>query len=286
MFPAMRAWKQGRALVLALAMADAAAIALAAAPAHAEARSGARACVDAYDAEQRYADAGDLLRAREQLYVCGVSSCPAVVIKQCVEALADVDARLPTIALAVQDAAGHDLTDVTVTLDGAPFRDRVDGREIPLNPGPHVLRISAAGAGASSIEVRLVAREREKGRLVRATLPASLSTESAARGEVTSPVASSSRVPALTFVFGAVGVVALGAFTYFGVTGLSARSDLDACSPFCADAQRDDARAKLRDAHLAGGVAVVSFGVAAAVYLLRPRAATSSLQGRTTLVSW
>ena len=229
-------------------------------------------------------EAGDLLGAREQLYVCGATSCPAVVVKQCVEALADVEARLPTIALAVQDATGHDLTDVSVTLDGAPFRDHVDGREIPLNPGPHVLHFS--GANASSIDVRFVAREREKGRLVRATLAAAGPPASAAGGEVTSPVASSSHVPVLTYVFGAVGVAALGASTYFGVTGLSARSDLDACSPFCSDAQRDDARAKLRNADIAFGVAVVSFGVAAAVYLLRPRAPVSSSQSHAALFTW
>ena len=251
-------------------------------------------CVDAYDAEQRRAEAGDLLGAREQLYICGATSCPAVVVKQCVEGLQDVEARLPTIALAVQDFSGHDLTDVKVTLDGFAFRDHVDGRELALNPGAHVLRVTSA-SGTASTEIRFVAREREKGRIVRATLPvpeAHVGDARAADGASaprveTAPATNGapSRVPVLTYVFGGAGGVALGAFAYFGVTGLSARSDLDACAPLCPESQRDGARAKLRDADIALGLAVVSLGVAATLYVLRPDA-TSSARRPAVLLVW
>lgn len=260
---------RGCAAILALA-------ALAAArPGVARADTRIKACVDAYDAHQRHVEAGELLAARDQLYLCGATSCPAVVVKQCVDALPEIDARIPTIVLAVQDEAGHDVTDVGLTLDGAARRTPLDGRELALDPGPHVLRITARGVGSPS-EVRIVAREREKGRLVRVTVDVRAARAAAPAAET--PVATSAPppVPTLTYVLGAVGVVALGAFAYFGVSGLSSRSDLDACAPLCSATQRDDARAQLREADVALGVALVSVAAATAIYLLRPRAASAS----------
>jgi hypothetical protein len=235
-----------------------------------------RSCVQAYDTAQALLERGDLIGARAQLYVCGATSCTEGFQRECVADLEAVEARIPTITLAVQDPAGRDLTKVSVMLDGVPWQSSLDGRELPLNPGSHVLRIAAEGG--APIEVPILAREREKGRIVRATVRAGApappvearpADEHAASS--TSSSSSATDVPLLSFVAGGVGVAALGAFAYFGIAGLGERSDLDVCAPRCPESQRDAARAKLRDADIALAVAVVSFGVAVVAYVLRPQ---------------
>lgn len=233
----------------------------------AQAAPQTRSCVDAYDAEQRRTEAGDLLGAREELYVCGRTSCPAVVVRQCVAALDALEPRIPTVTLAAKDASGADLSDVRVTLDGASWQAQLDGRELSVNPGPHSLVFSAKGL--RDVEVRIVAREREKGRVVSVVFPGDPHAPPPTRPE---GPPKPGPVPTVTFVLGGAALAAMGVFAYFAVSGLSARSDLDACSPFCPESQRDSARAKLRGADIALGIAVVALGGAIVTYVLRPHA--------------
>ena len=78
----------------------------------------------------------------------------------CTVWLAEVEKGLPTVVVSARSDAGTDLTDIAVLVDGRPFMSMLDGRSIPIDPGPHTFRF--VRAGSASIERQVVAVEGEK----------------------------------------------------------------------------------------------------------------------------
>jgi hypothetical protein len=91
-------------------------------------------CVDANVSAQDLRRDGKLSAAREQLVKCAERSCPALVRDDCTRRLDEVDKAEPTIAFEVK-AAGADVFAVTVTVDGKPWTDTLEGKPIPADPG-------------------------------------------------------------------------------------------------------------------------------------------------------
>ena len=80
-----------------------------------------------------------------------------------------------------------------------------------------------------------------------------------------------------------VGVLALGSFGYFGISGLSQRSDIESCSPNCARSQVDDGQRSLLIADVSLGVAALALGGALVLYLTQPRVAETASRQRALL---
>ncbi len=81
----------------------------------------------------------------------------------------------------------------------------------------------------------------------------------------------------LAYVFGGVGVLAMGGFAYFGLAGMHEKHELDACKPYCDSSRVDSARLKLTLADVALGVGIASLGAAVWLYV----ASRESDAGRT-----
>jgi len=135
-----------------------------AAPAALADPSGAEcAGADARSAELRRE--GKLLEARAELATCSAASCPADVHDACARRTAELGAAIPTVTLEAQSGGAVDLAAVVLTLDGQPLPARLDkmnGVEIELDPGDHVLTVGVPGE--ASREVRFALREAEKRR--------------------------------------------------------------------------------------------------------------------------
>jgi hypothetical protein len=72
----------------------------------------------------------------------------------------------------------------------------------------------------------------------------------------------------VAYALAGLGVAALGSFTYFGLSGKGDyRSLRDSCSPACTDGQIGKVHDELLAADVSLGVAVVSLGVAAYLFL-------------------
>jgi hypothetical protein len=91
--------------------------------------------------------------AREQFRACSNAACPPGVRKDCATWLRQVEAGLPMVILSATDAAGRELTDVHVTIDGALLATRLDGTPVEVNPGAHMLRFEFADGGVVEQEV-------------------------------------------------------------------------------------------------------------------------------------
>jgi hypothetical protein len=127
-----------------------------------------RECVSANETGQDLRRGGRLREARASFAVCTAESCPSAVREDCGQRLKDVEAALPTVVLEAKDTAGHDLSNVRVTMDGEALRDKLNGAATAVDPGEHHFVFEAEGLRRS--EQAVVVREGEHNRAVAATL--------------------------------------------------------------------------------------------------------------------
>lgn len=130
----------------------------------ASARADDAACVSAAEDGQRARAGGKLLSARERFLSCSAETCPAVVRRDCTKWAQEVLDTMPTVVVDAKDAAGHDVGDVTVKLDGQVLVTKLDGKAIAVDPGPHDLRFEHVGS--SPVIEKAIIKENAKGRII------------------------------------------------------------------------------------------------------------------------
>ncbi|WP_437493872.1 hypothetical protein WME75_21395 [Sorangium sp. So ce1014] len=286
-----------------LAVAVAAALALTGARARAEPHK--RACAAAYERAQGLRRDGKLLAAREALIACSQPTCPAAAVADCGPWLAEVEKSLPTVVIAATDAHGRERLDVRVLVDGRLLAAALDGKALPVDPGPHTFRYQPAWGPA--VEERVLIREGEKNRALTLPLgapsagapasppppaapaapptasPATPPTASPAAPPTASPAApppAKPAIPGLVWASGAVGAAGLAVFAVAGALSLSAEADLRAtCAPRCAADEVRAIRVQHAVADIGLGVGVVALGAAAWFYATRPAAASPPKAG-------
>ena len=235
-------------------------------------------CIGAFDRGQRARREGHFKEAKESLVLCSALECPAVVRADCADVLRQVDAAQPSIVLKASDAKGADLTDVTVELNGAPIATSLDGRALPVDPGP--LALVFKRPPWEPVTVNVVIAETEKNRIVVARLgppaPAQLPVPPPAKVE-DAPARSivGWAVPGVLAAIGAAG------FAFGGIVRLGAGSDAEdlktRCGPTCPSGERDRLGGELVKANIGLGVGIGGLVLAAATwFILAPRSAKTT----------
>ena len=136
-----------------------------------------QACLGASEKGQRARSAGKLREAREQFLLCSSDGCPAMVRRDCAQWQGEVIATLPSIVLGAKDRAGRDLFDVTVSVDGETLVRTLDGKSLPIDPGPHTFKFEMAGA--PPVIERALVKEGEKTRVIAVTFASDAATSDA-----------------------------------------------------------------------------------------------------------
>ena len=233
----------------------------------AKADATAKECGEAYVGAQHDMHDGKLIEAREKLLVCARDPCAKALRPECTQWLADVEKAMPSIVIAAKSGKGDELHEVTVTIDGAPFVDRLDGVAKDVDPGLHVFKLTTNGE--PPVEQKVLVREGEKARVVAFVFgpetPAPSASPTTTTDE-TPTIVDEHRGPSRTpaWIALGVGVAATGAFAYFGLKGLSQWND---CHDGCAQSHVDDGNHAWIGADVSLGVALVSFGVATYFFL-------------------
>ncbi len=120
------------------------------------------ACIAASEKALTLRKAGKLLDERKELSTCAASSCPDVVKASCQQRLGELNQSLPSIVFDIKDAAGRDLANVRLGVDGAPYTDKLGGAAIALDPGDHEFRFEVVDQ--TPVVRHFVLREGEKNR--------------------------------------------------------------------------------------------------------------------------
>jgi hypothetical protein len=215
------------------------------------------ACIAAHDQAQASRASRKLLDARSSYVMCSNEACPAIILDECSKGLRDVDEAIPTLVLSAS-IDGKDATDASVVLDGERLTDGLGGRAIPVDPGSHIARFERPGSG--SVEMKIVAREGEKNRLVTGTFIMPRSPAPPVKGE-------GSHFPYVPVAFATTGVLALGGAFLMHVNMTDQASELGtSCAPRCAQSDRDALSDKLVARNVSLGVGIGALALAAVTY--------------------
>jgi hypothetical protein len=272
----------------------AAVVAAASAPSPALADVAKAECLDASTKAQDFRRDGKLSEAREQLRKCVDPACAGAIHDDCTKWLDELERAQPTILFEAKDAAGRDVPEARVTMDGQPLADRLTGSAIPVDPGSHTFRFEVAGQ--PPVETTLLIRETEKNRLERIVMatsptqpeppapptptplpPATQEQPQAAPAPAPSPehvaeTRSPRRIPMKTvgLVVGGAGVAALLAGSVFGIEALSTKGSHCSSDGLCdpGSAGTAEGQATASTIGFVAGTLLVAGG--AVLYLLPP----------------
>lgn len=227
-----------------------------------------KACVEATEKGQTLRDDNKFADARAQFLICSESTCPAVIAKQCTEWLQKLEADQPSIAFRAKDAAGKDLVDVQVSVDGTPLTSTLDGKALNVEPGVHTFKY--VHAGAPDVEEKVVVRVGEKNRFVDVTFAtAAVTPVPLAPPPSPSPSGGGFKIPVVAWVSGIVGLAGFGAMAAFAVMANGDESSLrTSCAPHCAQSDVDAIQTKLTLANVMMVVGIVGVGVAATTIIV------------------
>jgi hypothetical protein len=175
-------------------------------------------CLRAASQGQTLRDEHELVEARAQFRVCARQVCPTVVRRDCAGWLDAAERAVPTVVLSARTADGADIVDVAVRVDGAPLVGKLDGRALPVNPGPHAFHFQRPDG--TSVDRQVVIKEGVQEQSVAVVFPGAPGV-GAEREPASAPVRpdwpgpaptpSSSSLPTVGLVVGAFGLVGLGA---------------------------------------------------------------------------
>jgi hypothetical protein len=217
------------------------------------------------------------------------------------EQIAKLEPRLSRLTVVV-GAEVANLPGLRVMLDGTPLGEPTWGSAVPVDPGDHVVQVTAehkktlswsvrVGAHGPPQTVTIPALEDDA---VSASLPSSLPAPAAGASpplagtmgdaqQGSSPggrsaEARSRPIPLPAYVAAGIGLVGLGSFTYFGLTGRADYFDYkNSCSPDCSRSEVAPTHTRLIVADASLGVSVLALGVAAYLFFTRPQVARVGL---------
>lgn len=208
--------------------------------------SATPACLAGHEEGQLLLNKGRLRDAAAAFLRCTDDACPAAVRADCIALRERVATTQPTIVVSARRGSGATATDVVdarLLIDGQLMTNRLDGRVLAVDPGPHALRIDVKGVPPQ--ERAVVISPGEKQRLFVFEIPEP------------EPRASATRVPAL--IAAGAGGLALASFATFAIIGRSQQS----CRGHCTQGEVDSLRRSYLIADVSLATAVVALGAAA-----------------------
>jgi hypothetical protein len=256
-----------------------------------------RACASQYEKAQELRQASKLRQSKDAMLRCAKPACGDFVQGECTRWLSQIDAEMPSVAIAANDEAGQPVLDVEVTMDGEKLASRLDGRALPVDPGMHDFSFKTPTGAVVDRRIAISLGERNRVIVVKlvspkpapAAPPAPSKPESGAReiglALVSAPpvrpanqVASSSEPPVpeagdkgssslLPYVVGGVGLVGVGGYALFYTMAKTENNAmLEQCWPSCSEGRLDRVRNLYLASHISLGAGMAAIGTATFLY--------------------
>lgn len=249
-----------RVLVSALTLAL---LASASSPAVGAPKKSQHQCIAAAESGQQLRSSSKLLDARKAFGACTANACPAVIRRDCGRWIDEIDLATPTITVKLLDAAGAEVAEGRVLVDGEPLLRAADGRATPIDPGAH--RFTWQRDEGSAIEEQFIVREGEHNRVLVLRVPPP---------PLGPPPPVAPREPhertALPWVVGGAGLAVTAVGGIFWGIGLNDRSTLSstcASAHACSLSDVEASHTKLVIGDILVGVGLVAIAGAVFLYL-------------------
>jgi hypothetical protein len=233
------------------------------------------ACAKSFEQTQRLRNDSHYVAATEEALKCARQSCGEALFDECTKIYGELQTATPSVVLSARTPNGDELTQVSVSLDGKPVLDQLDGKPLRLDPGNHSFSFSNAEHG--SIEHEYLIRAGEQFRAITVDFASQKPSHGAAAPDTDgepnpgAPGAPAHRPPLASYVLGGVSVLSLAAFVGFRVAG---SNEFDArardCKPTCTSSQVESVRQKYVISDLALGVSAAAAAAAVTIYLVSP----------------
>lgn len=121
-----------------------------------------RVCATTYSTAMHIELAGHLREAKERYLACAKTACGVLVRHQCSARYTQLESDIPSVVPLVTDEAGRERIDVQIMMDREILTNRVDGRALPVDPGPHEFSVIVGGAILARRKVVILQGERNR----------------------------------------------------------------------------------------------------------------------------
>ncbi|APR80541.1 Hypothetical protein A7982_05888 [Minicystis rosea] len=227
-------------------------------------------CVASHTAVQELRKKRLLLQARDALKGCLMPQCPALVRSDCYGWTDELEKETPSVIFNVTSQTTQ-IVDARILVDGAAVEPSASGNPLKLDPGRHTYSVQHAGYKALTREFVVFAGQRFLQLNIEIDPLVDPKAQAAAPAQ---PAMETYRpVPAVTYVFLAVGVAGAASFAGFASAGQKAQRDLEStCSPRCTDDQirSSGVRWKYLAADVSMGLGAAGLVASGLALLLRP----------------
>lgn len=249
-------------------------------------------CVAAHEQAQDARLAGQLLSTRLALRECSAAACPALVSRDCVGWLTEVEQQIPSVIFrAARD--GEDVVQLRVREGDKLLTESLTGSPLELDPGPHQFVAELPGFPAQSATYVLQAGD--KGRVVRFDFVSPKPpTQVALPPPPLAPRPEHRPIPTASYVLGGATLAATVTGGVLGGLALSKRKEVqEDCAPLCPD--RDVSRVKglALGSDIAFAVALLGAGATVYSYVSRPSvplaaapASAATVEFRVVWIGW
>ncbi|CAN5420734.1 hypothetical protein BH09MYX1_BH09MYX1_66820 [soil metagenome] len=209
------------------------------------------ACIDAAESSQKMRKAGQLTEARIELLKCTRDACPKVVRDDCTSWIAEVDKETPSIIVRAKSPKDEDL-DGAVWIDGRMLKGTLDGTPLPLDPGPHTVKVAPSDGSYAEGETKVIVAVGEKNRIVALALHGvGTTTIPIGADEVKRPGKSTRWIG---WTLGGVGLASLATFAILEVLAQSDYSEMKDSACGKATTCGSDVLDPIRSKFVAGGI--------------------------------
>ena len=219
-------------------------------------------CVSASNKGLDLRKQGKLTEARQMLASCAAPSCGAEISAVFQRRITEINAVMPSIIFLPRDGAGKDMLDVKMTVDAEGPGVVLDGRPVPLDPGPHSFKFEVRGT--APVTRSFMVAEGAKDRLeVIEMAPADTKRRTMLVSTVpdVSPTSGTGQRTAGYWIVGG-GVAALAAGTVFGLMAASSESTQKSdCTSSTVCTNYDKALSAHNDSVTFGTVSNIAFAV-------------------------
>jgi hypothetical protein len=184
----------------------------------------ADACIAANESSVSLRKAGKLIDGRKALATCAAPSCPDPIRSSCQARIGEIDHAVPSVVFVVKDAAGNDVPNVRISVDGQPRQERM-GAAMALDPGQHTFTFEGDGLPPVSKVLVIVEGVKDRSETVTLGAPATPAATTPPPADTTGPAAASSgggsTQKTIGLVVGGVGIAGLAVGSVFGLLASS-----------------------------------------------------------------